>query len=105
MRKCTTCDIDDILTNRYKVRSLGHRLLKNGINEVHCYDCGRKWKAINRYKWWPIKFAWAKPLPGVKHNFFDWHGIQVGVYDFDARLFAQVFHVGRLRIILGRKGQ
>src|SRR5258708_7437920 len=67
-----------------------------------CFDCRRTWEAKDRYQKWPIRFLWSNPLPGVKTHFFDWHAYQTGCYDLDARLFAQVFHVGRLRIILGR---
>lgn len=99
---CNTCDIDNVRINP-GLRSIGGRPLGNGVNEMTCGDCGRTWNTRDRYEWCPLSFNWSKPLPGIKSKFFGWHAFQVGWYDLDARLFAQVFHIGQLRIILGKR--
>lgn len=101
MRQCMTCSLSAIRINP-GLRSIGGRQLANGI-EMTCGDCGRRWKARDRYVWWPISLKWAKPLPGIKPRVFGWHAVQRGWYDLDCRLLMQVFHIGPLRIILGKR--
>lgn len=61
----------------------------------------KEWK---RYLWWPVSFAW-----GGEWNWFRWHGIEATHNYLDrcpplkhCFITAQVYHLGKLKIVLGR---
>lgn len=102
-KHCITCAIADT-KNRPGLRHIGFRRGKRGVNLMECRDCGRTWKTEDHYVWWPIAFSWAPRLPdGMTWTWVSWHAFQIGWYDLDARLFGQVFHLGRLRLIFGKR--
>ncbi len=64
-----------------------------------CRLCLGHWKSSSRYQWWPVRFTWNR---GTSSKFFNWHGWQTGWDGLERRVFGQTFHIGALKICLGK---
>lgn len=60
----------------------------------------------NLYEWWPLRLR-LKPWRGYfawwRNSIFNWHGVQSGWAGIGVRVMSQVYHVGPLVVILGRR--
>jgi hypothetical protein len=65
-----------------------------------CHDCGHAWQRRERWLWWPIRFHWAVDNRSWR-TWFHRHGVEGKSDGIEQRTYAQVWHFGRLRIVLG----
>lgn len=63
-----------------------------------CHECGTTWPAYVRRVWWPLSFAWS----WLGSAWFRWHGFEINADGIEQRVMGQVFHLGPLKIVLGR---
>ena len=76
------------------------QIFSDGYGNYGCGDCGHRWKARDRYQWWPIRILWRRKSAT---KFFTWHGWQTGWDGIEQRVFGQTFHVGALKVCLGKQ--
>lgn len=66
-----------------------------------CHECGSQWQARRRWLWWPIRLGWATQNRSWR-SWFKRHGVEGRADGIEQRVFAQVWSIGRLRIVFGR---
>lgn len=69
--------------------------------EYGCHECGTTWVPYERWGWWPIALRWSPPGSLSRWRFFRRHGIQVASEGIGQAVFAQVWHFGPLKVVLG----
>lgn len=71
-----------------------------------CVHCRHTWHSGGRYQWWPIRvrWSWASFRMAWKYRraVFGHHGWQTGHDGLERHVFGQTFHVGPLKMCLGR---
>ena len=64
-----------------------------------CHECGETWKKSSRWLWWPVSFRWGARGSSL---WFHRHGIETTADRIEQRVYRQVWHFGRLKLVLGR---
>ena len=87
---------------KLQVLQQAQRLGLNGVGSADgghytCHECGNTWTARERWLWWPIRIHWS-----TQGRWFHRHGIESFADGIEQRTYQQVWHFGRLRVILGR---
>lgn len=81
-------------------RGIHGGVTSNGSGVYTCHACGEVWRGYRRTLWWPIRLHWGAAFSSV---WFRRHFI--GHYRPNDRIeqmvLTQVWHLGRLKIILG----
>lgn len=83
----------------------GHRLHTWERKPIHvysdaagvyrCQHCGCSWQAERVWAWWPVSVRLVRSWR------FGRHGVEVGCDGIERPIFAQVWSLGPLRIVLG----
>ena len=67
----------------------------------HCDSCGHTWRPFFRWLWWPVSLVWGSAMSST---WLRRHGVEVPVPGalMEQRHAYQVWHVGRLKVLLGK---
>lgn len=87
----------------------GQGITCNNDHEYTCHNCGAKWRARERWVWWPVRahFHWFGELGPWRWRFrlrslvATW-GTQIGWDGIEQRVYARRVRIGPLVICFGR---